>query len=308
MWFKQIQLFQLMESHFTTDNLAQKVEELAFRPCLPSMQQSFGWVSPMDVENAPLMQSINGKIMLCLQVEDKILPPIVIRQELAKKIKEIETAENRKIRPKEKEQWKDEIMMTLLPRAFSKLTRIYGYIDTQNNWLVLGTSHEKKAEQFLSLFKKSVSEKVYPFQLKKLSTIMTYWIKNKNYPTIFSIEKSGVLQDPEQQSRIIRCQHQDLFASGIQSLIKDGCEVKQISIEWHDRIHFVLSDKFVLQSIKYQDEMIAQAKEMEAETVEQQFMSDFYVMAESLDGLLKDLLNEFIENDKSKIKMNEHIV
>lgn len=300
MWFKQIQLFQLMESHFTPDDLIEKLEELAFRPCLPSMQQSLGWVSLIDADNAPLIQSINGKIMLCLQIEDKILPPIVIRQELDKKIKHIEASEARKVRPKEKSNLRDDITATFLPRAFSKLTKIYGYIDTKNNWLVLGTTNEKKTEQFLSIFKKSVSENIHPFQLKKLSTTITHWVKHQNYPTVFSIEKTGVLQDPNQEGRIIRCQQQDLFANGIQSLIKDGCEVKQIGIEWQDRVNFVLSDKFLLHGIKYQDEIKAQAKEMEGETLEQQFIADFFIMSESLDGLLKDLLNEFIESEKIK--------
>src|SRR3990167_1215410 len=136
MWFKQIQLFQLKPSAYSIDKLSEKVQALSFIPCFPSTPSSIGWVTPIDEDEAPLIRSINGYIMLCMQVEEKILPATVIRQELDVKIKKLETLDSRKIRSKEKLSLKDEVTTTLLPRAFSKLTKIYGYIDTKNHWLV----------------------------------------------------------------------------------------------------------------------------------------------------------------------------
>lgn len=80
------------------------------------------------------------------------MPPIVVRQKLIKKIKQIEVSENRKVGQKEKYALQDEIRATLLPRAFSKLTKVYAYIDTKNHWLILGTANTKKAEQFYICF------------------------------------------------------------------------------------------------------------------------------------------------------------
>ena len=296
MWFKQAQLFQLTDSmRYAPTTLIEKLEELIFQDCLPSMPYGAGWVSPVDEEGAPLIQTMNGYVMICLQIEEKILPPIVIRQELAKKIKQIEASENRKISPKEKYVLKDEITATLLPRAFSKLTRIYAYIDTKNHWLILGTANAKKTEQFMSAFKKTFGDNIAAFQIKKLSAIMTSWLKHQNHSSSFSIEKSCVLQDANHESRIIRCQEQDLFESPIQSLIKDGCEIKQLALNWQDRIDFVLLDNLSLQSIRFKDEIIEQVKEMEAGTKQQQFNADFLIMTETLDGLLKDLLDSFVE-------------
>ena len=142
MWFKQSKLFQLTDSpRCSPIDLAEKLADLAFRPCRPSMYDSAGWVSPIDEEGMPLVEEINGYIMICLQVEEKILPATVVRQELSKRVKEIEKSENRKMRPREKYSLKDEITAALLPRAFSKFTRIYAYIDTKNNWLILGTNN-----------------------------------------------------------------------------------------------------------------------------------------------------------------------
>lgn len=303
MWFKQCQLFQLMNAiQYTTNHLTEKLSAFEFTPCLPSMIASMGWVPPIDEEEAPLTHMINGCMMLCLQFEEKILPHIVIRQEWLKKIKQIETAENRTLRQKEKYRLKDEIILTLLPRSFSKLTRVYAYIDTQNNWLVLGTANQKRAEQFVSFFKKSLDATLHAFQFKKLSTTLTYWLQSQQYPSLLSIEKSCLLQDPDQKNRTIRCQQQNLFVSGIQSLLKDGCAVKKLAFSWQDRVQFLLSDDFLLTGIVFQDEIKQQAKDMEAETVRQQFNVDFLIMAETFSALFKDLLPMLMESNAESEK------
>ncbi len=299
MWFKQVQLYQLTESfHLPIEQLIERMEPLAFTSCLPSMPSSIGWISPVDEEGTPLVRAINGCIMLCLQIEEKILPAAVIRQELSDKVKQIEASEGRKIYHKQKLALKDEIIITLLPRAFSKLTRLYAYIDTRNQWLVVGSTNEKKVEQFISLFKKSVSENVHSFDLQKLSPVITHWLKNQNNPSSLSIEKACVLQDPNQQNRIVRCQQQDLFANSIQSFIKDGYLVKQLAVCWQDYVNFVLVDNFSLQSIRFEDQVIAEANNMEAETKQQQFDADFLIMSETLSALLKELLQLFLKTSE----------
>ena len=104
MWFKQIQLYQLSTPiSSAADTLAAKLEPLAFTPCLPSMPSSLGWASPLaDAdEQAPLVRGLNQCLMLCLQIEEKILPSSVIALALKEKIKDIEQGELRKVRKKE---------------------------------------------------------------------------------------------------------------------------------------------------------------------------------------------------------------
>lgn len=302
MLFRQIQLFQLTpSSQYFYDQLLEKLRLLTFQPCLPSIPLSAGWAAPVDEENAPLAEQINGRLMICMQVEERILPAAVVRQELHEKIKQLETAKNRKLGKKEKNALKDEVVMTLLPRTFTKITRIYAYIDIKNNWLVLGSTHKKRTEQFLSLFKKSIGESIHSVEFKKIPPILTQWIKHKNYPDAFTIEKKGVLQDVNQKARVIRCQQQDLFVNSIHELIADGCELKQLALAWRDQIRFVLADDFTLRSVRFGDELINQVKEMEAETKQQKFMADFFLMTETLSTLLQDLLTLFSKIEPSNI-------
>jgi len=300
MWFKQLQLFQLTSSiSSSSHHLAEQLEPLAFNPCLPSMPASMGWVSPVDEEGAPLTRGINGCIMICLQIEEKILPASVVGQTLKEKIKHIELAEARKVRQKEKLSFKDEIIQTLLPRAFSKLTRLYAYIDTKNHWLILNTISPAKTELFISMFKKSLDEGISSFEIIKPSSIMTSWLKNKDYPSFFSIEKSCVLQDPDQQNRVIRCQQQDLFDVSIQSLVKGGCEVIQMALCWHDRLNFVIADDFSLRTIRLMEDDMAELQD-QIETRQQKFDADFFMMTEMYTGMLHDLLTVFTKQKEAE--------
>lgn len=300
MWFKQVQLFQLTHPiQFSPTTIAEKLEPLAFSPCLPSMPSSMGWVPPMEEEGAPLARGINGCVMICLQIEEKILPASVINQALKDKIKQIELNEARRVRAKEKLTFKDEVVITLLPRAFTKLTRFYAYIDTRHQWLVLNTTSPAKSELFLSMFKKTFGDGITTHELIKPSLLMTSWLKNKDYPTAFSIEKSCVLQDPDQQNRVIRCQQQDLFDESIQSLVKNGCAVIQMGLCWHDKLTFVMAEDFSLRSIRLAEDDIAEIQD-EMETKQQKFDADLIMMTESYAGLINELLPLFTKRKEAE--------
>lgn len=295
MWFKQAQIFNLSAPVLNDPHaLEEQLTPLEFNPCLPRLPFSTGWVSPMDEEEAPLVHANHHYLLLCMQLEEKILPAIVVRQALAEKIKDIEKKQSRTVYQKEKYALKDEITQTLLPRAFSKLSRIYAFMDVQNNVLVIDTTATFKVEKFLELFKKTFGNASYhSVETKKIGPSLTRWLLHDDCPRSFSIEKACVLRDPRQQSRVIRCQQQDLSAAGIQSLLKDACEVHQLSLNWEDKINFTLLDDFTLKSIQYTDEVLALAEGHDAESKSQQFDADFAILSELLSLLWKQLVQLF---------------
>jgi recombination associated protein RdgC len=243
--------------------------------------------------------------MICLLFEEKILPATVIKQELNLKVKELENQRGRKLGQREKLNLKDEIIHTLLPRAFSKLSRVYGYIDIKNNWLVINTTNPARIEKFIELFKRSVGINAESITAK-LSPTLTRWLIHSNYPRTLAVEKACVLVDPKNQKRIIRCQQQDLTANCIQLIIKDGCEVEQLAISWNEMIQFNLVKDFSLQSIKFQDRLIAQANEMEPETKRQQFNADFLIMTETLSKLVAELIATCIKKEPDVTGVSSH--
>lgn len=299
MWFKQMQLFQLSTRFkHQGSEIHQRLEPFAFQHCLPSLPSSMGWVSPIDEEDAPLTRGLNGCFMITLQMEDKILPASVVNQALKEKIKQLEASDGRKVRQKEKAGLKDEVVHTLLTRAFTKLSTLHAYIDTRNQWLVLNTISPSKTELFITMFQKAFGECIEEMERIKPSALLTHWLKSQQYPQEFSIGKSCVLQDPNQQNRIVRCQQQDLFTDGVQSIFKEGFDAIQMELCWHDRLRFVIAEDFSLRGVTLAEEDVIEMKET-YETKQEKFDADLILMSESFAGLFKDLLAVFKRTNES---------
>lgn len=302
MWFKQAQIFTF-SSPISSDATAfeAQLEKLPFTSCLPTLASSVGWTSPMEEEEAPLVEAMPGYFMLCCQFEEKILPTAVVHQKLKETIKQRESDRARKIRFKEKQNFKDEIIHSLLPKAFTKLTRLYAYVDIHHQWLVINTINPKKTDTFISILKRCLQQDIQPLSIKKPAPIMTRWLTGNPSHLPFEIEKACVLQDPRQQQRMIRCQEQDLLDKNIQALIKAGFEIKQLALSWQDQIKFVLSDDLSLHSIHFQDNVMVSAKEAaETEDPRLQFYANSMIMMKSLSLMLSTLLTFFIKETSEK--------
>ncbi len=293
MWFKQIQVFKLTNPiKYTALGIHERLLPLAFSDCAPSMAQSMGWVSPIDEPEAPLSRGLNGCFMIKLQIEDKLLPASVINQSVKDKLKQIELSEGRKVGKKEKQNLKDETTHTLLLRAFSRYTTVFAYIDTRNQWLVLNSVSGSRTEQFLTMFKKSFGEIIESPEVVKPSSVVTRWLKDEQYPQIISIEKSCVLQDPNEQHRMIRATQQNLFSPSIQGLVKEGCLAIQIELCWQDRLRFSLSEDFSMRGMRVAEEDMLEMND-QLETKQEKFDADLIMMSEMHAGLFKDLFEIF---------------
>lgn len=297
MWFKQATIFEFSQPiKETPEAFHAQLEPLIFTPCLATLPSSIGWIPPIGNEEAPLVHAANGYWMICLQFEEKLLPATVVRQAVLEKVKEIETKEDRVVRGKEKQQLKDEITQTLLPKAFTKKSIVYGFIDLEKQRLIIDSSTPAKIERFTSFLKRAIApNNLKSIDVKKPTAVMTQWLKNDGPPSDFVVGQAAVLQDPQQYRRVIRCQHQNLLATGIQSLMEEGCEITQLSLSWKDQLQFTLTSGFSLRGIRFQDAVLDLSKDDYSETPEQRFDTDFVIMTEVLSHLCDALLAEFAE-------------
>ena len=302
MWFKQVTFFKLTQTLVSdVANFSQRLAPQIFKPCLPSMASSSGWIAPLDeepltsegvIEEPSLALGANQCLLFCLQTEEKILPASVVNHELKLKIKQIESQEMRKLGQKEKLNLKDEIIFTLLQRAFSKYTLLYAYVDTVNQWLVINSTNPAKVEQFVGVFKKSMGDCVSAYEINKPAARLTHWLKEKQYPDSFNIERSCVLKDPNQQNRMIRAQQQNLFADSIQSLLKDGCEVSEIALTWQDKLNFIVNENFAIKSCQLAADDLLDEQDL-LETKRQRLTADLVIMSTLYAEFFNDLIDVF---------------
>lgn len=183
LWFKNLMVYRLSrEVSLSADEMEKQLSAFSFTPCGSQDMAKTGWVSPMGSHSDALTHTVNGQIVICARKEEKILPSPVIKQELQDKIERLEGEQHRKLKKTEKDSLKDEVLHSLLPRAFSRFNQTFLWIDTVNDLIMVDAASAKRAEDTLALLRKSLgSLPVVPLTLENpIELTLTEWVRSKN--------------------------------------------------------------------------------------------------------------------------------
>ncbi len=302
MWFKNMQIFQLEKPHtYDPDALEAELKQLMYQPCAKSLPVSFGWVAPIGDEQAPLVHAESGHLIFCMQVEEKLLPASVLRDEHAQRVHEIETRQERKLYRDEKQRLKEELYHTLLTRAFSKYQKIYAYIDTKAGYLILDTTTKARVEQFLGLFTKCVTRySIFTPEVQSPGVLMTNWLKEQRCPAGLTMAYNCALQNSDNELSTARFTHQDLLGDGVQKFLQQGAQVTQMTFIWRDQVQFTLKNNFSIGSLKFLDGVQEQRNDSNSETPQERFATDFTIMAETLHHLLSEFMPACVPTKKKE--------
>ena len=295
MWFKNVRLYCLNEAiEASAEELEKKLVEQIFHPCGSHDKTKYGWVSPLGKEGEMLTHVQGDYIMLCAQKQEKILPSSVVNEVTDEKVAELEERQGRKIYRKEKRQIKDDVFVSLLPRAFTSNQQTYAYISARDNLIVVNSASAPKAEAFLNLLRESLgSLKVsIPDAIRAPSDVMTRWLKEQKASDNFLIDEECELYNPTDGSNIVRCKGQDLSTDEIQSHLEAGKQVKNLGVTWNSLLSCSLGDDLSIKRIKFVGMQEEEANE-EVESAAQKFDQEFAVMTLELSAFFKSFFAAF---------------
>jgi recombination associated protein RdgC len=296
MWFKNLMIFQLTENFtLTPDELQEKLERVAFRPCGSHEEFTFGWTSPLGKSSEQLVHSANGFLMVCIKKEERVLPASVVNEMMLAKILETEEREGRKLSKKERTALKDELIFELLPRAFTFSTKTYAYIDVKGGWLVVDSASSNKAEDLLSLLRKCLgSLPAVPLNtVNKPIAAMTNWLIENDCPGDISVEDECELKSPEEEGGIVRCKRHDLWSEEITNHLEAGKQVTKLALNWSDRISFILDENLAVKRLRFLDLIQDQVVDIETTSEAEQFDADFSIMSLELANFIPRLVGLF---------------
>lgn len=295
MWFKNLCLFRLTEPFvLSPDELAEKLQPSEFRPCGGHDPVSMGWVSPLAASGS-LVYAANGRLMLCLKKQERVLPDSVVNEILAEKADVFESEQGRAMSKKERGRAKDEIIFDLLPKAFTYSRKLYAYIDAPSGWLIVDSASSKSAEDLLSLLRKSLgSLPAVPVSTANNPVkVMTQWLAGQDVPNDMVVADECELRAMGDDAGVIRCKRHDLKAPEIQNHLDSGKEAVKLALNWDERLSFVMDHQFYLKRLKFLDLVQNQLKDMDIEDEASRFDADFAIMTEELGHFLPRLLELF---------------
>jgi recombination associated protein RdgC len=295
MWFKNIRIFRFSQAFsLTAEQIDQKLAEAAFVPCNSQDPMRMGWVSPVSglAVDEPFVHASNGYIMICAKKQEKVLPTAVINEFLADKVEAIQETEGRRVGRKERQALKDDVIMELLPKAFTRSRLQYAYLAPAEGYLVIDAASANKAEEFLSCLREAIgSLPVVPMASKSIPIqTMTHWVQESFAPDQLTLGDECELADPKESGSVIRCKQQDLAADEIKNLIQSGMMVTKLSLNWLDGINFVLDDQLAIKRLKFEDNIREKADSPDAENPAAVFDVEFSVMTIELAALIKDIM------------------
>ncbi|WP_392432063.1 recombination-associated protein RdgC [Yersinia sp. HM-2024] len=293
LWFKNLMVYRLSrEVSLSADEMEKQLSAFSFTPCGSQDMAKTGWVSPMGSHSDALTHTVNGQIVICARKEEKILPSPVIKQELQAKIERLEGEQHRKLKKTEKDSLKDEVLHSLLPRAFSRFNQTFLWIDTVNDLIMVDAASAKRAEDTLALLRKSLgSLPVVPLTLENpIELTLTEWVRSKELPSGFALMDEAELKAILEDGGVIRCKKQDLFSDEIAVHIEAGKLVTKLALDWQERVQLVLSDDGSLKRLKFSDTLREQNEDIDREDFAQRFDADFILMTSELTALIKHLI------------------
>ena len=265
MWFRNLLAYRLTQTvSFEAQTLEEALAKKLARPCASQELTTYGFVAPLGkAADAPLVHVSQGFLLIAARKEERMLPSSVIRDALKEKIEEIETQQMRKVYKKEKDQLKDEIVLSLLPRAFVRRSTTYAAIAPAQGLIIVDSASAKKAEDLLSTLREVIgSLPVRPTSVKIAPTAtMTDWVKNQQAAPDFTDLDECELRDTHEDGGIVRCKRQDLTSDEIQLHMSAGKQVTQLALAWQDKLAFVLDDKLTVKRLRFEDLLQEQAEQ-----------------------------------------------
>ena len=282
MWFRNLLVYRLTQDvPFDVDALETALAAKAARPCASQELTTYGFMAPFGKGgDAPLVHQSGDFLLLAARKEERILPGSVVRDALKDKVDEIEAQQMRKVYKKERDQLKDEIVMSFLPRAFIRRSSTFAAIAPKLGLILVDTASAKKAEDLLSTMREAIgSLPVRPLNVKMAPTAtLTDWVKTQAAAPDFFVLDECELRDTSEDGGVVRCKRQDLTSEEIQLHLSAGKLVTQLSLAWQDKLSFVLDDKLAIKRLRFEDLLQDQAAQDGGEDALGQLDASFTLM------------------------------
>jgi recombination associated protein RdgC len=296
MLFKNARVYRILETPpVDAESLASHLDADRLKECGRLEPVSAGWISPYGRDHEQLVHSAAGCSLIRYGVQEKVLPPAVIREALAERVKEVAERTGKPAGRREKMRLKDEVLMDLLPRAFIKPGHVDAYLDPRRKWLVVDSASSRAADDVATLLRHSVTglKLEAPDLANRICTIQTDWLEKGQCPEDLDFGDQCDLRDDSDERSTVRCRHQDLTAAEIAQHLRAGKRAVKLGLVWGDRLSFCINEEFALTQVRPLELLQASMEEIGSDDELSELDANFAMTSGEFGALLEVLATLF---------------
>ncbi len=280
------------------DALEGALQAARFVPCGATQPQSHGWVPPRGKKSTLLAESVGGQVILSLCTEKRALPASAVKAGVDERIeKYLKETGLERVGGKMKREFKEEVVLDLLPRAFTKKSSTLVWIDAANKLLVVGTGSLTGADKVVTALVEALSAVpggapalgFKPVQTKSSAAVsMSHWLSTREAPFNFTVDRDCELKTPDEHKSTVRYSRHTLEIEEVPQHIAAGKVPTQLAMTWNDRLSFVLTETAQVKKIQLLDVVLDGVDKPGKD--DDGFDTDAAIITGELAGLIPDLL------------------
>lgn len=291
--FKNLMLYRIEKSWSkTTAQIEAGLAQMRFRDCGATQEKSIGWSEPRGEKHGMLVESVGGQLILRLTMEAKVLPASVVKRRADEKIEKIEETTGRKVSRMEKKDIREETLLDLLPKAFTRISNTTVWIDPAARLLVIDAAGQTKADEVVAALLRSLDGLVMTQIQTNVApaTQMAAWLLSYEAPGLFDVDRECELKATDDSEGIVRYSKHTLNNEEVRKHIQNGKMVTKLALAWNGRVSFVLNETMQVKKLKFLEGVFDSGGEA-ATPDEDRFDADVAIITGELGKLIPELID-----------------
>jgi len=289
--FKNIIAFRIDPSWSkTTAQIEAGLSLVRFVPCGATQEKSIGWSSPRGDKHGMLVESVAGQWMMRLTMEMKVLPASVVKRRAEERIEQIEETTGRKPGRMERKDIREETLLELLPKAFTRISNTTVWIDPTARLLVIDASSPVKADEVVAVMLRCLDGIVItPLQTESSpASQMTAWLMTHEAPGNFDVDRECELKATDDSQAVVRYSKHTLDNDEVRKHLQNSKTPTRLALLWNGRVSFTLNDTCQIKKLKFLDGVVDEGPKVEEED---RFDADVAVITGELSRLIPELID-----------------
>ena len=229
------------------------LEKMTFVPCGATQPVSAGWAPPRGAAHGPLVEAVGAQWLMKLVIEQRVLPAAVVRRRVEERALQIEQATGRKPGKKQAKELKEEIVLDLLPQAFTKQAAIKVWLNPKQRLLMIDASSPAKADEVVSQLIKALDGlSLAPLHTAQSpAAAMSAWLTSGEPPAGFSIDRECELKSADETRSAVRYARHALDIAEVRQHIAAGKLPTQLALTWQGRVSLLLTEAMQVKKIAF---------------------------------------------------------